>query len=113
MTTPEDTELSSMMTEIQKYWVAASGEPELDEILRQLQHGTFVSDGEEPMLTNSRWIALQAITLHTQKAVIAELKKVERLTRPMLPNSGDPIINIRMWASTRIEQLTNPTERSE
>ena len=53
------------------------------------------------------------ITLHTQKAVIAELKKVERLTRPMLPNSGDTIINIRMWASTRIEQLTNPTERSK
>ena len=57
--------------------------------------------------------AMNLITLHTQKAVIAELKKVERLTRPMLPNSGDPIINIRMWASTRIEQLTNPPERSE
>ena len=111
MTTPEDTELSSMMTEIQKYWVAASGEPELDEILRQLQHGTFVSDGEEPMLTNSRWIALQAITLHTKNRALTILNELnQELFFSTAQPEGQFIKNILIG---RIDKLTNPTERSE
>jgi len=89
MTTPEDTELRR----------------KISKMIEGISAGYHGEDGIDYIMS--------LITLHTQKAVIAELKKVERLTRPMLPNSGDPIINIRMWASTRIEQLTNPTERSE
>ena len=89
MTTPEDTELRR----------------KISKMIEGISAGYHGEDGIDYIMS--------LITLHTQKAVIAELKKVERLTRPMLPNSGDPIINIRMWASTRIEQLTNPTETGE
>lgn len=39
----------------------------LDEVLEQLQYGTTMSDNQEPMLTNNRNIAKQAILQHFQQ----------------------------------------------